>query len=215
MSQENECREAVVAAARAAAARGLSHGSTGNISVRHDDRLLVTPTRSSLATVEARDLAMLDLQGRALTDAAPSKESFLHAAIYRSRPEARAIVHTHSLHATAISCLAGLDPADALPALTAYYAMRVRALPLVDYCAPGDQRLADMVGALARTHAAMLLRNHGPVVAAHTPAGAVDVAEEIEQTAKLFLLLRGQDTAPLAPEERARLYEHTNTKEGK
>ena len=144
----------------------------------------------------------------------PSKEAFLHAAIYRSRPHAQAIVHTHSLYATAVSCLAGLDPADALPPLTAYYGMRVAALPLVDYCAPGDRRLADLAGEVARANAAMLLRNHGPVVAAATPAGAVDVAEEIEQMARISLLLHGQETAPLPEEERARLYARNESKKG-
>lgn len=214
MSAEEVLRQELVAAARAVASRGLSHGTTGNVSVRVGDQILVTPTRSSLATVAPEELALLDLDGNALTDAAPSKEAFLHAAIYRSRPKARAIVHTHSLYATAVSCLSGLDPADALPPLTAYYGMRVAALPLVDYCAPGDQRLADLAGDVAQANAAMLLRNHGPVVAETSLAGAVDVAEEIEQMARIFLLLQGQETAPLPEDERARLYARNEAKKG-
>jgi ribulose-5-phosphate 4-epimerase/fuculose-1-phosphate aldolase len=214
MSPSSVDRDELVTAARAVAARGLSHGSTGNVSLRVGGRFLVTPTGSSLATVQPDELAVLNMAGHPQTDAPPSKEAFLHAAIYRNRPQARAVVHTHSLHATAVSCLAGLDPADALPTLTAYYAMRVQALPLTEYCAPGDQRLADLVGALASTNAAMLLANHGPVVAASTPQAAVDVAEEIEHTAKLFLLLHGQKTSTLTTQERLRLFAHYNQHEG-
>ncbi|MGC5617395.1 class II aldolase/adducin family protein [Georgenia sp. Z1491] len=203
---EDEARDEVVAAARAVAARGLSHGSTGNVSVRHGERIIVTPTRSSLSTVEASELAVVDLDGRPLTDARPSKEAFLHAAVYRGRPTAGAVVHTHSLHATAVSCLGGLDPDDAMAPLTAYYAMRVVALPLVDYFAPGDERLADRAGEVARGDACMLLRNHGPVVAADRALAAVDVAEEIEHMARIVLLVGARETSPLTQDERERLY---------
>lgn len=205
--------EELVRAARAVAQRHLSHGTTGNVSLRHEDSIVITPTRCELSSVRPDELAVLDLDGQPRTENVASKEAFLHTAVYRSRPEARAIVHTHSLHATAVACLADLDPQDALPPLTAYYAMRVEALPLVDYCAPGDQRLADLAGKVAATNAAMLLRNHGPVVAADTPAAAVDVAEEIEQTARLFLLLRGQELSPLTDDERRRLFTRSRSRE--
>lgn len=213
MTASSASREELVRAARAVAARQLSHGTTGNVSLRAGDSIVITPTRCELSSVQPDELAVLDLAGKPRTDAVPSKEAFLHTAVYRSRPQARAIVHTHSLHATAVSCLADLAPEDALPPLTAYYAMRVEALPVVDYCAPGDQRLADLAGKVDATNAAMLLRNHGPVVAADTPAAAVDVAEEIEQTARLFLLLRGQDMAPLSQDERRRLFTRSNDRE--
>lgn len=200
-------RDELIGMARSIAARGLSHGSTGNVSIRRGDEVVITPTGSSLATVEANDLAVLSLDdGRPRTDAAASKEAPLHLAVYRHRPEARAVAHTHSTYATALSCLSDVDAGDALPPLTAYYAMRVDALPLVDYCAPGDPRLAELAGTVARDHAAMLLRNHGPVVAATTPTASVDVIEEIEQTARIFLALAGQPIAPLPGEERARLF---------
>lgn len=199
-------REDLVAAARMVAERGLSHGTTGNVSVRCADRILVTPTRSSLAKVAAADLASVDLEGKRIGAGVPSKEAFLHAAIYRARPEAGAVVHTHSLYATALSCLSGLEPEDALPPLTAYYAMRVRALPLVDYCAPGDPRLAELAGRVAEHHPVMLLSNHGPVVSAGSAAQAVEIVEEIEQAARIFLLLRHDRTAPLPDRERERLF---------
>lgn len=205
--QEQQARSDLATAAHTVARRGLSHGTTGNVSTRCGERFLVTPTRCSLETVLPEELALVDLGGQPSPGGAlPSKEAYLHAAIYRNRPEAQAIVHTHSLHATAVSCLVDLDPADALPPLTAYYAMRVGALPLVDYCPPGDQRLAALAGEVAVSNAAMLLRNHGPVVAAGTLEAAVDSAEEIEHTAHLLLLLTGQVLAPLGHAERTRLY---------
>lgn len=208
-------REDLVLAARAVKERGLSHGTTGNVSVRVDDRVVITPTACDLATVRPEELAVVDLDGQPLNEVVPSKEAFLHLAVYRNRPGAGAIVHTHSLHATAVACLADLDVRDALPALTAYYAMRVEALPVVEYCAPGDRRLADLAGTVARSNAAMLLRNHGPVVAAASVRAALDVAEEIEQTAQLYLMLQHRSVAALDTAERRRLFETTTTKEGK
>lgn len=212
---ESAARQELITAARSVAARGLSHGTTGNLSRRWGDLFLVTPTQSSLESVKADQLALVDLDGQPVAGGAPSKEAYLHAAIYGSRPQAQAVVHTHSLHAAAVSCLAGLDPADALPPLTAYYAMRVQALPMVEYCAPGDRLLAELAGDTAKEHASMLLRNHGPVVAADTLGGGVQTIEEIEQTAKLFLLLNGQEMSPIDQEERARLFERTNNQSRK
>lgn len=205
MQTELDARDSLVAAARAVFARKLSHGSTGNVSVRFGESVIVTPTRSSMSTVEPGELAVVDAGGASLGGPKPSKETPLHLAVYRQRPDIGAVVHTHSTYATAVSCLADIDPADALPALTAYYAMRVARLPVVDYCPPGDSRLAQQVGALAPAHDAMLLRNHGVVVAAATLGDAVDIAEEIERTAEIFLLLAGRRTSPLSEEERTRL----------
>lgn len=197
MSPEQTARHAVVAAAHSAFARGLTHGSTGNISVRVGERILVTPTGGSLGTVEVDDLAVIDSDGRHVDGPKPSKEAFLHTAILRARPDASAVVHTHSTHAAAVSCLADVDPADALPAFTAYYAMRVGRMPLVPYFAPGDRRLGDLAARLAPAHRALLLANHGPIVAGVTVAAAMDAAEEIEETARLFFLLNRHRTRPL------------------
>lgn len=203
---EKAAREQLVDAARQVASKGLSHGTTGNVSLRFEDRILLTPTGGSLATVEPHELAAIDDQGNVLSPERPTKEAFFHLAVYNSRPEARAIVHTHSLHATAVSCKAGLDERDALPPMTAYYAMKVRALPLVSYYPPGDKALADEVGRIAQDDSVMLLRNHGPVIASSKIDTAVAIAEELEQTARLYLLLAGQELSPLSPEERERLY---------
>ncbi|QFY06525.1 aldolase [Nonomuraea phyllanthi] len=206
MTAAPDARESIVSAARSLFRRGLTHGSTGNLSVRiGDDRVLVTPTGSSLGTVEAGDLSVIDLRGRHVEGPKPSKEAFLHAALLRARPRAGAVVHTHSTYAAAVSCLDGLDPRDALPPLTAYFAMRVGRLPLLPYFAPGDRGLERTAEETARTHSALLLSNHGPIVAGASLGAALDAIEELEETAKLFLLLRGLPTRPLTPEQRRAL----------
>ncbi|MEW2572075.1 3-oxo-tetronate 4-phosphate decarboxylase [Streptomyces sp. NPDC047070] len=205
-ADESAARDLVVRTARSLFTRGLTHGSTGNLSVRlADGSLLLTPTGSSLGTVEATELSRTDLHGVHLDGPRPTKEAFLHAAFYRARPGAHAVVHLHSTHAAAVSCLSDVDPADALPPLTAYYAMRVGALPLLPYHAPGDSSLEPLAERTARTHHAVLLANHGPVVAGTTMEQAADAIEELEETAKLHLLLRGHTTRPLSPGQAAAL----------
>lgn len=194
-------RTAVIRAARSLFDRGFTHGSTGNVSLRTGDGILVTPTGSSLGTVTEDDLSLIDASGAHLAGPRPSKEAFLHAAVLRARPSARAVVHTHSTHAAAVSCLRDLDETDALPPLTAYFAMRVGRLPLLPYHAPGDDALEGIAEAAARTHTALLLRNHGPVVAGASLSAAMDALEELEETAKLFLLLRDMPTRPLTAAE--------------
>ncbi|MFJ8109168.1 3-oxo-tetronate 4-phosphate decarboxylase [Streptomyces sp. NPDC096132] len=203
-ADESAARALVVATARSLFARGLTHGSTGNLSVRlADGTLLLTPTGAGLGTVTETDLSRADVQGRRLDGPKPTKEAFLHAAFYRARPTAHAVVHLHSTYAAALSTRADLDPEDVLPPLTAYYAMRVGTLPLLPYHAPGDTSLETLAERTARTHHAVLLANHGPVVAAATLEQAADAAEELEETAKLFFLLHGHPTRPLTPEQAA------------
>jgi 3-dehydro-4-phosphotetronate decarboxylase len=198
---ERALREAMCDLGRSLFDRGLSGGSSGNLSTRLADGLLVTPTGASLGELDPARLSRLDRDGRLLSGDPPSKEASLHRAVYRARPHAGAIVHLHSTHAVAVSCLAGLDPADCLPPLTPYFVMKVGRLPLVPYRRPGDPRLGDEIGALAGRHAAVLLANHGPVVSGATLADAVNAAEELEETAKVFLLLRGQDVRVLGKEQ--------------
>lgn len=178
-------------------ARGLTPGRTGNLSCRIADEIVVTPTGASLGSLDARQLAIIDLDGRPVRGGLPTKEAAMHAALYRSRPVARAVVHLHSTHAVAVSCLADLDEHSALPPLTAYFAMRVGRLPLVPYFAPGDPALGIAVEEMAREHHAMLLANHGSVVAGDDLLLAADAAEEIEETARLALLLHDRPTRPL------------------
>ena len=200
-----QLRHAVVGAARSLFTRKLTHVSTGNISVRAGENILVTPTGSSLGTVAPEDLSTIRLDGVHLDGPKPSKEAFLHAATLRARPDAAAVVHTHSSYAAAVSCLDGLDPDNALPPLTAYFAMRVGRLPLLPYHAPGDRTLEQLAETTARNHPALLLANHGPIVAADSLSAAMDAIEELEETAKLFLILSGHPTRPLTPAQVAQL----------
>lgn len=201
MIQRNE----VIAAARSLFGRGLTHGRTGNISVRAGEHILVTPTGVSLGTVEPDELSVIDIDGEHVSGPKPSKEAFLHAIVLRQRPSANAVVHTHSTYSAAVSCLADLDPSDAIPPLTAYFAMRVGTLPLLPYHPPGDHGVTDAVAQAAIDHSAVLLANHGPVVAGSDLSAALDALEELEHTAKIFLLLRGLPTRPLTGPQRAAL----------
>ncbi|GAA4091580.1 3-oxo-tetronate 4-phosphate decarboxylase [Actinomadura miaoliensis] len=195
-------------------ARRLTHGRTGNLSVRVDEGFLVTPTGGSLASLSAEDLALVGLDGTHLSGPRPSKEAFLHAAVYRARPGAGAVIHLHSTYSVAVSCHAGVDPDDALPPLTAYYAMRVGRLPLLPYHAPGDTALEPLAERTAATAHAFLLANHGPVVAGADLAAAADTIEELEETARLWLLLRDHPTRPLTPEQVAGLHARHGTPTG-
>ena len=161
----------------------------------------MTPTGSSLGDLDPARLSKIGFDGRHIGGDAPTKESFLHIAMYEERPRAGAVVHLHSTHSAAVSCMADLDPKNILPPLTAYYVMRVGILPLVPYFAPGDINLAKAVKELASAHHAVMLANHGPVVAGATLEDAVYATEELEETAKLFLLLREMKTRPLTEEE--------------
>jgi ribulose-5-phosphate 4-epimerase/fuculose-1-phosphate aldolase len=181
--------------------RGLTMGSSGNISVRIEAGWLMTPTNACLGRLDPARISKLDLDGRHIDGDKPTKESFLHMAMYGERPKDQAIVHLHSTHSVAVSCLPGIDPCDCIPPLTAYYVMRVGKLPLVPYHIPGDRALGDAVRGLAGQHSAVLLANHGPVVSAKSLAAAVYATEELEETAKLSLLLRGENPRCLTEEQ--------------
>jgi ribulose-5-phosphate 4-epimerase/fuculose-1-phosphate aldolase len=190
---EREAREQLVAAGQLLLARGLAPGTSGNLSVRLSaERYLMTPTNVSLGGLEAASISVIDAAGLHLDGPPPTKEAWLHLATYRSRPADQAIVHLHSTYSTALSCLAGSDPRDMLPPLTPYAVMRVGRVALVPYFRPGDATRGDEISALAARHRALLLANHGPVVAGPTLAAAVSIAEELEETARLYFLLEGR-----------------------
>jgi ribulose-5-phosphate 4-epimerase/fuculose-1-phosphate aldolase len=183
--------EAIVECGRSLHERGLSPGLSGNISARVDGGYVMTPTSSALGSLDAERLSLLDESGAHVGGDSPTKEAALHLALYSAHPEAEAVVHLHSTYAVAASCLADVHEDDVLPALTPYYVMRVGRLPLVPCFWPGSDELAEAVRARAAESRALLLANHGPIVAAASLAEAAAAAEEIEETAKLFLLLRG------------------------
>ena len=204
-ADENRVRDEICHIARSIFERGLTAGSSGNISVRLEDGWLFTPTNASLGRLDPARLSKLDTAGRHVSGDAPSKESFLHRAMYEERPQAGAIVHLHSTHSAAVSCMDGLDPDDCIPPLTAYYVMKIGRLPLIPYYRPGDQKLGDAIRGCACRHCAVLLANHGPVVSGATLDAAVNAIEELEETAKLYLLLQGHATRFLSKEQVAAL----------
>lgn len=206
MTSDSMLREQIAAIAASLFNRGLTHGSTGNISARlPDGGWLMTPTGSSLGAIDPARLSLLDAEGRHVGGDKPTKEAVLHTTMYDQRPGAGAVVHLHSTYSVAISCLHHHDHHDILPPITAYSVMRVGALALAPYFPPGDDRLAAAVGALASRHHAILLANHGPVVAGSTLSAATDAIEELEETARLVLMLRGETTRLLSPEEVAEI----------
>lgn len=203
--EENRVRERIALHGESLYQRGYVPGSSGNISVRLDDAILVTPTNSCLGRLDPARISKVDHEGRHLAGDKPSKEAFLHALMYRERPDDRAVVHLHSTHSVAVSCLDGLDPQDVLPPITAYYVMKVGKLRLLPYFPPGAEELAQAVARAAREGHAMLLSNHGPVLSSSGLDQAVYAIEELEETAKLFLLLRGCRTRFLTPAQLAEL----------
>jgi len=199
VANEAAAREAICRLGRSMFARGLTFGSSGNISVRLDDGWLMTPTNVAMGDLDPARLSRLDGDGRLVDGDPPTKEAFLHRVMYEGRSDAGAVVHLHSTHSVAVSVLEDVDPEDVLPPITAYYVMRVGRLPLVPYFPPGDGKLAEAVRPLVGRHHAVLLANHGPVVAGTSLAAAAAAIEELEETAKLHLLLRGHRTRPLTP----------------
>lgn len=193
MSGETALREAICTLAASLFARGFSVGSAGNISARLEDGFLITPTNSCLGRLDPARLARLDASYRHVSGDKPSKEVFMHRAFYAARPEARAVVHLHSTWATAVACLEDVDPRAPIPPLTPYFVMRIgEALPVVRYFRPGDPAMEPAIAAEAKSARAVLLANHGPVVSGASLTDAVYAAEELEEAAKLFLLLRGE-----------------------
>ena len=192
MSAEKILRERIVEIGQSLYRRGLSPGSSGNISVRLEDGWLLTPTNSCLGELDPAGLSKLDWNGNLVSGDKPSKEYFLHLAMYQKRQQSGAIVHLHSSHAAAISCLDGLNPDSCIPPITPYFVMRVGKLPLIPYFRPGDKALAVEIAKHADKHAAVLLANHGPVVSGNDLDSAMYAIEELEETSKLMLLLQGQ-----------------------
>ncbi|WP_419730456.1 aldolase [Lichenicola sp.] len=208
---ENKLREQICLFSRSLFERGLTHGTTGNVSARLEDGgLLTTPTDSSLGFLDPARLTRLDAEGRVLSGDRPTKEIPLHQAMYETRAGAGAIVHLHSTHSVAVSMLPGINPEAVLPPLTAYSVMRVGATALVPYYRPGDPAVAGAIRGLAGRYAAVLLANHGPVVTGKTIEAAVAATEELEETARLHLMLRGLNPRLLTNAQVQDLVSHFN-----
>ena len=202
---ETQLRDRIVLLGKSLYDRGLAHGSAGNLSVKLADGWLMTPTNSCMGRLDPARLSRLDANGKCLSGDPPSKETFLHIAMYGERHDCGAVVHLHSVHAVAVSCMDGLDPENVFPPITAYAIMQVGRLALVPYYPPGDESLAAAVRKVATKHHAVLLANHGPVVAGSSLDAAINAIEELEQTAKLVLLLQGHPTRNLTEQQVAEL----------
>lgn len=191
MTDENKVRDEIARLSRSLFERGYSVGTAGNISAAVDDGILMTPTNSSLGFLDPARISKVSRDGNHLSGDKPSKEIFLHNAFYETRPQTGAVVHLHSTFATALSCLTDVNPDDCIPPLTPYVVMRVGRVKLVPYVRPGDAKAGDLIRDLGGRYAAVLLANHGPVVTGKDVASAVYAAEELEETAKLLVHLRG------------------------
>lgn len=199
---ETRIRDQICQFGRSLFERGLTPGSSGNISVRLDDGgWLVTPTNASLGFLDPARLSRLSGSGRVMSGDAPTKEIPLHAALYETRRSARAVVHLHCAHCVAVSMLPEIDPKAALPPLTPYYVMRCGQTALLPYYRPGDAAVGDAIRGLAGHYSCVLLSNHGPVVAGDTLEAAVFAAEELEETAKLYLMTRSMNPRVLTSEQ--------------
>jgi len=206
VSAEAKLREQICTIGRSIFDRGLTSGSTGNISARLDDGTwLMTPTNASLGRLDPARISRLDANGNLLSGDPPSKEIPLHSAMYDERTSAGAIVHLHSTHSVAVSMLPEVDPDNVLPPLTAYYCMRCGRVPLLPYFIPGDPALGDAIRGVAGKASTVLLANHGPVVAGKDLEAATNAVEELEETAKLYLMLRNLNPRLLTPEQVAEI----------
>ncbi len=206
-SEEQVLRQQMSELCASLFARGFSVGTAGNVSARLHDGILMTPTNSTLGDIDPERIAKIDLDGNHVSGDKPTKEVFLHQAFYETRPEAGAVVHLHSTWATALSCLEDTYPNDCIPPLTPYVVMRVGTVKLVPYVKPGDPKSGDLIRDLDGKYSAVLLANHGPVVSGEDLFSTISAAEELEETAKLLLALRGMPTRMLDTEQVAELKE--------
>ena len=191
----------LVAAGRALVAAGLSPGSSGNVSVRDGDRLLMTGTGTQLGDLAPDDLSVLDLAGAHLGGPAPSKEVALHLAMYAKDPAHTAVVHVHSPSAVALSCLEPWSAHSAVPPLTPYALMRVGQVPLLPFVAPGDPAMGALVGDSPLPFRAALLSNHGAVVSGEDLDRAVQSTIELEEACRIALLTQGAARRLIAPDQ--------------
>ncbi|GGB43758.1 class II aldolase [Roseibium aquae] len=199
---ETTLREQICDLAKSLFDRGLTHGSTGNISARTEDGgLLVSPTGTSFGRLDPARLSRFDAEGHLIGGDPPTKEMPLHSAFYDTRGTAGAVVHLHSCHSVALSMLPEVDPDDFLPPLTPYAIMKLGRVKLLPFYLPGDPAMGRAVRGLAGKRSAVMLANHGPVVAGRDAEAACTAIEELEATARLALLLRGTDARVLDPEQ--------------
>lgn len=199
---ETALREEVCLLAKSLFDRGLTHGSTGNISARTEDGgLLVSPTGTSFGRLDPATLSRFDARGMHISGDKPTKEMPLHSAFYDTRSSAGAVVHLHACHSVALSMLPEVDEDNFLPPLTPYGIMKLGKVRLLPFFLPGDPAMGEAVRGLAGKRSAVMLANHGPVVAGKTVEAACTAIEELEETARLALMLRHMNARGLTDEQ--------------
>ncbi len=199
---DSALRETICLLAKSLFDRGFTHGSTGNISARtQDGGLLVTPTNASFGFLDPARLSKFDASGTHISGDLPTKEMPLHTAFYDSRAQTGAVVHLHSCHAVALSLCEGNDADNFLPPLTPYGLMKLGKVALLPFFLPGDNAMGEAVRGLAGKRSAVMLANHGPVVAGKDVEAACFAIEELEDTARLALMTRGMNITPLTSQQ--------------
>ncbi|MEC9196918.1 MAG: aldolase [Pseudomonadota bacterium] len=202
MTEESALREQICLLAKSMFDRGLTGGSTGNISARTPDGgLLVSPTGTSFGRLDPARLSRFDVAGNLIGGDKPTKEMPLHSAFYETRNQCGAVVHLHSCHSVAWSLMPEADADNFLPPLTPYSIMKLGKVKLLPFFMPGDPAMGDAVRGLAGKRSAVMLANHGPVVAGKDVEAACNAIEELEDTARLAILMRGYEANQLTPEQ--------------
>ncbi|KHQ53021.1 3-oxo-tetronate 4-phosphate decarboxylase [Mameliella alba] len=211
MTEETLLREQICTLAKSMFDRGLTGGSTGNISSRTPDGgLLVSPTGTSFGRLDPARLSRFDAEGRHVDGDRPTKEMPLHSAFYDTRSQAGAVVHLHSCHAVALSMMPDVDEDDFLPPLTPYGIMQLGRVRLLPFFRPGDPAMGEAVRGLAGKRSAVMLANHGPVVAGKDVEAACNAIEELEATARLAMLTRGLSPRALSEAQVQDVVTHFN-----
>lgn len=199
---DTKLREQICLLSKSLFDRGLTHGSTGNISARTEDGgLLVSPTGTSFGRLDPARLSRFDAAGNLIDGDRPTKEMPLHTAFYDTRSTAGAVVHLHSCHSVALSMMPDADEDNFLPPLTPYGIMKLGKVKLLPFFLPGDPAMGEAVRGLAGKRSAVMLANHGPVVASKDVEAACNAIEELEETARLALMLRGVEARMLTAEQ--------------
>lgn len=202
MSSETHLREQICLLAKSMFDRGLTGGSTGNISARTEDGgLLVSPTGTSFGRLNPGRLSLFDAGGRHVDGDKPTKEMPLHTAFYDTRSSAGAVVHLHSCHSVALSMMPDVEEDSFLPPLTPYGIMKLGKVKLLPFFLPGDPAMGEAVRGLAGKRSAVMLANHGPVVAGKDVEAACNAVEELEDTARLAMLTRGMNPRALSVDQ--------------
>lgn len=211
MSNEQALREEICDAGRSLYGRGYTVGSAGNISARLDDGWLITPTDACLGRLQPDEIAKVNLQGEWVSGSKPSKTLALHRQVYDRNPQVGGVVHTHSTHLVALTLAGVWREDDILPPLTPYQVMKVGHIPLIGYQRPGSPLVAERVAQLANSVRGVMLERLGPVVWESSVAKACYALEELEETARLWLMTDPKP-APLSAQALEELHQTFGTK---